>query len=214
MTEAVVKGALAGLAYGLLLGPMFFLGLQVTLKRGLRNGLALAGGAFVSDFILASAGWWSSARLKELVRQDMFQATLGLIGALLIIGFGISAVWPRKEKTTEALVAGAAKRRYSFLKGFALNMANPSNWLFWLGLSAAARADSPEDVRYYTLIFLLVALLMVLATDIAKVLLAGQIGGRLRPGLPGKIVRLAGIVLIAVGTWVLVRLIWNLKYGV
>ncbi len=207
MIEAIIKGALAGLAYGLLLGPLFFLGLDVTLRRGLRNGLALAGGAFVSDTMLATAGWWSSERLLALVKQTEFQSGVGLIGAFLIIGFGLSASWPQKEKTTEILVAGAAKRRYSFLKGFALNMANPSNWLFWLGLATAARAEAPTGLRHYTLIFLASALVMVLSTDVAKIVLAGKIGKHLRPDLPGKIVRLAGFVLIGVGSWVVIKIV-------
>lgn len=207
MIEAIIKGLLAGLAYGLLLGPLFFLSLQVTLKKGLRNGIALAAGAFISDASLAAGGWWSSDRLMALANQELFQSVLGLVGALLIIGFGISAVWPRLERAPDTLVAGAARRRYSFLKGFALNMANPSNWLFWFGLAAAARADAPSDSRYYTLFFLGAALAMVLTTDIAKVVLAGKIGEYMHPGLPGKIVRFAGIVLIGVGVWVLIKIL-------
>lgn len=207
MIGAIIKGVLAGLAYGLLLGPLFFLSLQVTLKKGLRNGIALAAGAFISDAALAVGGWWSSDRLMALAKQSYFQSTLGLIGALLIIGFGISAVWSKIDRAPDALVAGAARRRYSFLKGFALNMANPSNWLFWFGLAAAARAGAPPESRYYTLIFLGAALAMVLTTDIAKVLLADKIGERLNPGLPGRIVRIAGVVLIGVGIWMLTKII-------
>lgn len=133
-----------------------------------------------------------------------------MVGALLIIGFGISAVWPHREKDlTELRLRGNFKRRYSFLKGFAINTANPSNWLFWLGLAAAATAE-PAAVGnpYYSMIFLGAALAMVLSTDVAKVLLAGKIGEWLKPGLPGKIVRAAGVVLIAVGIWLIVKIMW------
>lgn len=210
MKEAILKGVLAGLAYGMLLGPLFFLGLQVTLRRGLRNGLALAAGAFISDALLAAGGWWSAARLLALVKEAQFQSVVGLIGALLIIGFGISALRPHKESGADLFAERPAKRRYSFMKGFALNMANPSNWLFWLGLAAAAGAEAPEGIRYYTLVFLGAALSMVLTTDVAKIILAGKVGARLPPGLPGRIVQLAGAVLIAVGTWVLYKIIQGL----
>lgn len=207
MTEAIIKGALAGFAYGMLLGPLFFLSLQVTLHKGIRNGIALAGGAFFSDTTLAAVGWWSSTRLLGLVKQDSFQSYLGLIGAVLIIGFGLSAAWPKKEKNAGAIIPGASRRRYSFLQGFVLNSANPSNWLFWFGLAAAARAESPPEIKYYTIFFLGAALSMVLGTDLAKVLLAGKIGEYLRAGIVVRIVRIAGIVLIAVGAWILIKLI-------
>lgn len=167
----------------------------------------MAGGAFFSDAMLATIGWWSSARLMGLVKQESFQTFMGLTGALLIIGFGVSAAWPKKEKAAGALIPGASRRRYSFIQGFALNMANPSNWLFWFGLAAAARAEGPPDHKYYTIVFLGAALSMVLATDLAKVLLAGKIGEHLRAGIVVRIVRLAGIVLIGVGAWVLLKLI-------
>lgn len=199
MIDAVVKGGLAGLAYGFLLGPLFFLGLQVTLKRGLRAGLTLASGAFVSDAMLAAGSWWSSAQILALAHHDLFQSTVGTVGALLIIGFGVSAIWPRPEKTTDLMLATAGRRHYSFMQGFALNMANPSNWLYWLGLATAARATTPGGLQSYTLVFLAAALLMVLSTDLAKVVLAGAIGKRLKAGLPGKIVRVAGFILVIVG---------------
>lgn len=206
--EAVIKGVLAGLAYGLLLGPLFFICLQVTLSKGIRNGLAVVLGAFISDVTLASAGWWSAERLAAMARADFFQSGVGLLGALLIIGFGISAVIPHKHEVSDILVAGVAKRRYSLLKGFVLNTANPSNWLFWLGLAVAAGAEAPAGADYYTLVFLGAALAMVLGTDVAKVFLAGQIGRRLRPDIPGKIVRLAGVVLILVGVWIVIKISW------
>lgn len=206
MKEAIIKGALAGLAYGMLLGPLFFLGLQVTLKRGLRNGLALAAGAFLSDAILAVAGWWSAERLLVLVKEAQFQSIVGLTGALLIIGFGISAMRPHAAPGMARFAGRSARRRYALLKGFALNTANPSNWLFWLGLAAAAGAEAPEGVRHYTLVFLISALSMVLTTDVAKIILAAKVGERLPPGLPGRIVQAAGVVLIAVGAWVLIKI--------
>ncbi|MBK6932379.1 MAG: hypothetical protein IPH12_16600 [Saprospirales bacterium] len=49
------------------------------------------------------------------------------------------------------------------------------------------------------------ALLMVLSTDLAKVVLAWRIGNRLRPGLVRNIVRVAGVILIGVGGWALVK---------
>ncbi|TNE61943.1 MAG: hypothetical protein EP344_05595 [Bacteroidetes bacterium] len=207
MTEAIIKGALAGLAYGMLLGPLFFMSLQVTLQRGLANGLSLAAGAFFSDALLAVGGWWSSGQLLALARQPLFQSAMGTVGALLIISFGISAVVPRNLEASGRFLGGlAARRRFSFAKGFALNMANPSNWLFWLGLATAVRAEAPDHIEGYTIWFLATTIFMVFSTDMAKVLLARKVGQVLRPGLPGKIVRVAGLVLILIGVSVLVQL--------
>ncbi len=207
--EPVVKGILAGLAYGLLLGPLFFVSLKVTLSQGWRNGVALVGGAFVSDAILIAGGWWSAARLAAIAKNEVFQSGFGLVSGLVLFGFGISAVWPRKKRIHTEGEVPYMKRRYSFLKGFFINMSNPSNWLFWLSLATAVQAEAlPEDDRYAE-IFLVATLVVVLTTDLAKVFLAHKIGKRMKPGVPEKIVRVAGVILLAVSGWILFNVIKN-----
>jgi threonine/homoserine/homoserine lactone efflux protein len=210
MTAVIVKGALAGLAYGMLLGPLFFMGLKVTLQRGLQNGLALAAGAFVSDAFLAIGSWWSSVKIMELLQQEMFQSIVGTTGALLVMGFGITAIWPLKKIKKDQFEITSGKYSYSFFSGFTLNMANPSNWIFWLGLATAASFNGPENNQQQTLAFLIAALVMVFVTDITKVILADSIGKRLHPELPGKIVQFAGVILLTLGSILLIK---NLKFG-
>lgn len=208
--EPVVKGILSGLAYGLLLGPLFFVSLKVTLSQGWRNGVALVGGAFASDALLVVGGWWSAAWLSAFARQDVFQSGFGLVSGLVLFGFGISAVWPRKHVIlTTNVDASGFKRRYSFLKGFLINSSNPSNWLFWLSLATVAQAESLITGDHYAEIFLSATLIVVLLTDLSKVLLAHKIGKKLKPGVPEKVIRIAGVILLAVSSWVLFKVIKN-----
>lgn len=208
--EPVVKGILSGLAYGLLLGPLFFVSLKVTLSQGWRNGVALVGGAFASDALLVVGGWWSAAWLSAFARQDVFQSGFGLVSGLVLFGFGISAVWPRKHVILTTNVDDSGfKRRYSFLKGFLINSSNPSNWLFWLSLSTVAQAESLITGDHYAEIFLSATLIVVLLTDLSKVLLAHKIGKKLKPGVPEKVIRIAGVILLAVSSWVLFKVIKN-----
>jgi threonine/homoserine/homoserine lactone efflux protein len=208
--EPIIKGILAGLAYGLLLGPLFFVSLRVTLSQGWRNGVALVGGAFASDATLVAGGWWSAARLSTLARQEVFQSGFGLVSGLVLFGLGLSAVWPRKRK----MLTGNGdeplfKRRYSFLKGFLINMSNPSNWLFWLSLATVVQAEALPADGGYAKVFLFATLAVVLMTDLIKVLLAHKIGKYLKPGVPEKIARIAGVILLIVSGWMLVRVIGN-----
>lgn len=53
------------------------------------------------------------------------------------------------------------------------------------------------------------ALIGLFSTDLAKVLLAHKIGQHLKPGLPEKIVRVAGFILMGVSTWILFRVAQN-----
>jgi threonine/homoserine/homoserine lactone efflux protein len=209
--EPILKGLLSGLGYGLLLGPLFFLNLRATLSYGWRQGISLVAGAFTSDLLLVLASWWGAERLASITSEGLFQSWFGLICGLLLFGFGLSAAWPRKRNFEAQLNAPqqVAKRRYGFLQGFSINMTNPSNWLFWLGVATAAKAEAPAGDEYYLRFFMGAALIGLFSTDMTKVLLAHQIGRRLKPGVPEKIVRFAGFILMSVSLWILFRVAQN-----
>jgi threonine/homoserine/homoserine lactone efflux protein len=86
-------------------------------------------------------------------------------------------------------------------------MTNPSNWLFWLGIATAARAEAPGGSESYVKWFMITALIALFSTDLSKVLLAHQIGKRLKPGVPEKIVRVAGLILMGVSIWILISVL-------
>lgn len=205
--EPILKGILSGLAYGLLLGPLFFMNLRTTLTYGVRHGVALVLGAFSADSLMVLTSWWGASRLEAITSDGVFQSWFGLSSGLLLLGFGLAAVWPNKQKF-EAEMSDhqpIPRRRYTFLQGFSLNMSNPANWLFWLGLATVARVEAPAGSDYYGRLFMGSALLSLFSADLSKTLLAHQIGKRLKPGVPELIVRIAGFILIGVSGWILVR---------
>lgn len=206
-----MKGLLSGLAYGLLIGPLFFMNIRTTLTHGMRQGVALVAGAFTSDLLLVLASWWGAGRLAAITSEGLFQSWFGLACGLLLFGFGLSAVWPRKRNFEGQMEENKplAKRRYAFFQGFSINMTNPSNWLFWLGVATAARAEAPGGSENYVRVFMAAALIALFATDLSKALLAHQIGRRLKPGVPEKIVRFAGFILMGVSSWILFRVAQN-----
>lgn len=209
--EPVVKGLLSGLAYGLLIGPLFFMNIRTTLSQGMRHGVALVAGAFTSDMLLVLGSWWGAGQLAAITSESHFQRWFGLVCGLLLFGFGLSAVWPRKRDflQTNGASKPVAKRRFTFLQGFSINMSNPSNWIFWLGVATAARAEAPDGSEHYVRFFMAAALIALFATDLSKALLAHQIGRRLKPGVPEKIVGVAGLILMGVSIWILVRVAQN-----
>ncbi len=207
--EPILKGLLSGLAYGLLIGPLFFMNLRTTLTHGVRQGMALVAGAFTSDLILVLTCWWGASKLAAISQDSAFQTWFGIICGLMLLGFGISAVWPRKRRFDKELGEQQVvpKKRYAYFQGFSINMTNPSNWLFWLGVATAARAEATEGNENYVRLFMITALLALFGTDLSKVLLAHQIGKRLKPGVPEKIVQVAGVILIVVSIWILIRVV-------
>ena len=177
----------------------------------MRQGTALIAGAFSSDLLLVLTSWWSASWPAAITKDGLFHSWFGLICGLLLFGFGGSAKWPRKRNFDQQLNEDqpVAKRRYAYLQGFSINISNPSNWLFWLGVATAARAEAPLGDDMYMRFFMAAALLGLFSTDLSKVLLAHQIGQRLQPGVPEKIVRFAGFILVGVSIWIMIRVAEN-----
>ncbi len=169
----------------------------------------LVAGAFSSDIILVIASWWGAARLAAITSEGLFQSWFGLICGLLLFGFGLSAVWPGQRNFSQQMDANqpVAKRHYAFLQGFSINMSNPSNWIFWIGVATAARAEAPDGGETHLRFFMAATLIALFFTDLCKVLLAHQIGRRLKPGVPEKIVQVAGFILMGVSLWILFRVV-------
>lgn len=209
--EPILKGMLSGVAYGLLLGPLFFMNIRTTLRDGMWHGMILVAGAFTSDLILVLTSWWGAGQLAAITSEGMFQSWFGLLCGLLLLGFGVTAVWPKKRNLSAEMDPGKpiAKRRYAYLQGFSINMSNPSNWIFWIGIAAAARAEARADGELYMRLFMAATLITLFLTDLSKVLLAHQIGRKLKPGVPEKIVQFAGIILIGVSSWIIFRVLQN-----
>lgn len=209
--EAIAKGILSGLGYGLLIGPLFFLSVRVILSQGIRHGIALIAGAFTSDCILVATSWWGAGKLESISNDPFFQNWIGLFSGLLLFGFGIAALWPGKKprsiETSSALPP--SKRRYTYLQGLLLNSSNPSNWLFWLSIATVAQSQADPGNEEYAQIFMSAALITLFSTDIAKAYAAHKIGSKLKPGMPEKIVRIAGGILIGLSIWILFSVFKN-----
>lgn len=204
--DVLIKGILAGLAYALLLGPLFFMSLKITLSQGLRNGFSLIAGAFLSDFSLVLLSWWGASRLETVTSQTAFQTTFGLAGAVLLFGFGLHAVVSNRKQKEGGKSMEKTKKRYAAIQGFTINILNPSNWLFWLSMATAARAGS-EAPR----LFLFSALLTVFLSDISKILLARRLGSTLTPRIIRHIVNGAGYLLMALSFWMAGSIYLNFK---
>ena len=90
------------------------------------------------------------------------------------------------------------------LSGFFMNTLNPAVFLFWL-TSSTAFIDHTMQQR---LVIFTTCLLVVLAGDIAKVMLAGKIRSRLTPKNIHLVNRINGLILICFG----IALVWGLLF--
>ncbi len=206
MIDALLKGFLLGLLLTIGVGPVIFSIIKQSINNGPRGGFAFVVGVSVSDLALVLI----SNVFTELFRSiSSLQFEIGVAGSIFLIIMGIYFLFFKKVPVNDqgqhllVQIRGMQYARIA-LSGFLMNILNPAIFLFWITASSTFISYS---VTHRVVIFA-TGLLVLLAGDTAKVLLAGKIRNRLTPHNIQILNRINGMILIGFGiamVWWLIR---------
>ncbi|MBK7213705.1 MAG: LysE family transporter [Bacteroidales bacterium] len=198
-----LQGAILGLTLSVLLGPALFTLLQTSIHRGLKSGLFLAGGIFLSDLSVVYLAFLGAL---QLINQKNTYVIAGVIGGLILIGFGIYT-FRRKvhidenNNLIEIKVPGPITY---ILKGYFLNIMNPFVWFFWISAMVGVSANYGDD-KHGVMIFFAGTLAAILGSDIFKVFLANKLKQYLKPQMLIRVNHIVGILLVVFGVFLIIR---------
>jgi threonine/homoserine/homoserine lactone efflux protein len=210
--QAISKGMALGMALCLGVGPSFFALIQTSLSNGVRSGIALAFGIFLSDLtcvVLAYLG------ISQFFLNPEHKTIIGLVGGIILVLFGTYIVLQKKPMThfqEEEVNMKTPNLTLTIVKGYLLNILNPVViilWITWLGVVSSLKGFSGEHV----LIFFGTTLIVVVTTDILKVFAAARIKKFINPNVLLWINRTVGIILFIIGAWKLVDLLLEYYKG-
>jgi len=204
LLEALLKGITLGLLLSISVGPVIFSIIKQSLNNGHRGGMAFVIGVSLSDIALVLV---SNVFTELFSSISSHRTEIGIAGSIFLIVMGIYFLFFKKVKVNELgqqVMISFRKRDYAKIavSGFFMNTLNPAVFLFWVTTSTTFVSHSVQQ----RLIIFITCLLLVLAGDIAKVMLAGKIRNRLTPHNIHLVNRVNGIILIGFG----VALIWGL----
>lgn len=200
----ILEGFLLGLSLSILLGPIFVILIDTTLRYGARAGLVVGSGIWVSDVLFIAAMFAFVNQLHPLFKDNSFQLWVGIAGGLLLILVGFFKIY-RSNRQPWLSASGKFTRNLGFFgKGFAINTFNPFTFVFWFGVMGSRVIGSP-DANTGVLITCLSILFIIVSTDTAKVFGARWISVKIKPSVVHKINFVAGLLLIAGGC----MLIWK-----
>lgn len=206
------KGLVLGLTVAITLGPAMFALLQTSIKHGLQIGISLAFGIFVSDSLIVLGAFFG---VSEIVTDPSYRLVFGIIGGIVMNAFGFFTFFKKVPKTGQVEVIAEIKVKRPgpfpyFVKGFILNIANPSLWFFWITCVVSISSTySGPDKRKSVASFFIGALSMVLATDILKCILANQIKVLEKPIVKLWVNRIVGILFVIIGTFIIVGTVYE-----
>jgi threonine/homoserine/homoserine lactone efflux protein len=198
MTESLVKGLALGLVLAMSVGPVIFTVIKQSLNNGKEGGLSFVAGVWISDFLLVFLSNIFSEAVSTLLE---FKKAIGYGGSAFLIGLGLFYIFFKKVTVKQSASGDQLLFTKSdffkiALQGFLINTLNPSVILFWL---VNATTFSLSHTLEQRIIIFSTCLLLNMAADVAKVLLAGKLRTRLTLHNISIINKISGSLLIGFG---------------
>ena len=126
MASVIIEGFLLGLFLSVFIGPVFFLLIDTSIKRGLKSAFVMDAGVILSDmFWIVLLYWGVDKYLGDFLESDLSM----IIAGSAFISFGLVGFFSLKKKKENKV---PKKNSKLFIEGFILNTINPSVALFWL----------------------------------------------------------------------------------
>ena len=203
----VFEGVKMGMLLCIMAGPIFFTLLQTGVEEGLRAGLVVGTGIWLSDLLIVLMVYWGLAYVREALASDAFTLIVGLSGGLILLVFGLATfLVPPKNVYVADFVSTQRTSSYLslWLKGFLINSINPFTLFFWVGLMSTVVLRN-EMAGGEASLFFTGLLGTIVVTDFLKVAMAKKIRYWLKPIHLIWFRKIAGIALIGFGLVLLIR---------
>ena len=199
MVEAILKGLALGVVLALSVGPIIFTIIKQSVTVGHKGGFCFVVGVWLSDVILVVL---SNVFTEWVARLLKYQKMIGYGGSTFLIAMGIYFIFFKKvhlkstggNEHTDHISTGEMLR--IFASGFIINTLNPGVLIFWLGNATVLALTHTLQER---IIIFSVCLLINMAADVGKVMMAGNLRKKLTVHNLSIINKISGAILVAFG---------------
>lgn len=180
-------------------GPAFFALLNTSIKHGPKEGSLLATGVIASDlFVCLLVIMLINLGATNFIQDEKNQRFMGILAGLILVVFGSFYFRKPVTGTNETIEIQSPNGLVLLLKGFFLNLLNPTVWLLWLG-NVTAVSKTLEYSKVKMFIYFGITLGLTWLVEISKANLAGKIKKYLTDKLMHTINFATGILLVIFG---------------
>ena len=211
MVDLIIGGIGLGLVLSIMLGPVFFILLETSIKKGVRSAFFLDLGVLISDLMYISLAYVFVSQVAAFKENENIYWLL-IVGGVVFIVFGFMTMRnkvPRK-KNRGINPNDLTSNNYftTMVKGFFLNAVNPGVLFYWgaiIGRSKELEKLESFSKEMTELIYVGVILLTFFTIDIFKIFGAEKLKNVLTDGWMRLINRVLGIILVCIGFIFLLR---------
>lgn len=197
-----IEGIGFGLILSVMLGPIFLVLTQSSLKEGVSAGITVASGVWVSDMIFITCSYLFVSQLDKFVNDEAFTFWSSISGGIILLSFGLVTLLKKSTIHKEDFNKKLNLKTLSsfFTKGFLVNTVNPFTFVFWIGVMTSYVIGRDLNLNE-TLFFVAGIFLTIVSTDLLKVLLADVIRKRMNDNFFRIFSKIAGCGLMGFGLY-------------
>lgn len=199
--ELLLKGVATGLLLSIMIGPVFFVLLETSIRKGIKSALAIDFGVFLSDVVYIIIAFVFFQQVAELAKGND-NSVLRLVGGILFLVYGtynffkkIKPAKVSKEFETSTTMAGYAVLA---LKGFLLNFMNPLVVFYWVSVMTLG-AEEGESRDSSMILYLSYILVTFFTIDFLKIIGAKRLRAVITPKIMMGLNRMVGVVFLGFG---------------
>ncbi|MCX6350716.1 MAG: LysE family translocator [Bacteroidetes bacterium] len=192
----IIGGSLAGLLIAVMLGPVFFVLLQTSLKRGFKSAVFFALGIVTSDTMFTGIAYIGVSSFLNPVKAKPWMT---LIGGGFMVFYGIFMFFKKKQIEGAVPKESSTEPLKNFFAGWFFNSINPTAFFYWVVVVTAVTGKyegNPNQI----FIFFVACMGMVFGTDILKAYLADRLKTIVTPTVLHRINQISGLVLFCAGS--------------
>lgn len=207
--DLIFKGIITGVILSFMVGPVFFVLLETSIRRGARAAIAFDIGVLLNDIVYIMIAYVFYNQVSEL-SEGHDNSVIRLIGGGLFLTYGVINFFKKvTEKHFEDFKEEGVKTMdyvWLMIKGFLLNLANPLVVFYWFSVMTLGAKDAAGEGETSSMIMFLSAILITFfSIDLLKIFGAK----RLRPLVTHKVLvglnRLIGIVFVVFGIVLIIQ---------
>lgn len=200
--DLILKGIVTGFILSIMIGPVFFVLLEISIRKGFKAGIAFDIGVLLNDlvYILIAYVFFNQV---ELLSSGDDNSILKIIGGIMFFIYGVFTFFKKVETISvdnNQIQVQTDFKGYLLLglKGFLLNLANPMILFYWFSVMTLVSEDSSYGENNITMfIFIVSILISFFLVDLLKIFGAKSLRPLVTPKLLKGLNYLIGIVFVS-----------------
>lgn len=205
--DLLLKGVATGLLLSIMVGPVFFVLLETSIRKGVKAALAIDLGVFLSDVVYIIIAFVFFQQVSDLA-EGSDNSVLRLVGGILFLVYGVYTFFKKVKKSNATkefeAVPNAAGYIMLALKGFLLNLMNPLVVFYWFSVMTLG-VEEGEYRDSSMILFLTYILVTFFSIDFLKILGAKRLRSLVTNRVLMGLNRMVGIVFVGFGLVLVVQ---------